>query len=96
MTALIYIDLTVMRPVVDDVWHLTQPSAVPAPGEEITMLCGETAVAAFVPLSERTAHRVTTQCPYCDLEYCSSHGYEISPHHPGLVPRARPTSRSPR
>jgi hypothetical protein len=96
MTALIYIDPTVMRPVIDGVWHLPLPSAVPAPGEEITMLCGETAVAAFASLSERTAHGVPTQCPYCDLEYRSSHGYEISPRHPGLIPRARSTRRSPR
>ncbi|WP_344861642.1 hypothetical protein [Amycolatopsis ultiminotia] len=89
MTALIYVDPVSVRPVVDGVWHLTWLSAVPTPGEEVRMLCGEAAEAAFVPLRERTAQGALTQCPYCDLEYRRSHGYEILPNHPGLRPRVR-------
>ncbi|MEV4604789.1 hypothetical protein AB0K15_46500 [Amycolatopsis sp. NPDC049253] len=90
MTALIYIDPTAIHPVINGVWHRTTLAAIPAPGEGITMLCGETAAAEFEPLAERTAHGVPTQCPYCDVAYRRALGWTIPPNHPGLKrgPRA--------
>ncbi|MFF0144656.1 hypothetical protein ATK36_3163 [Amycolatopsis sulphurea] len=88
MTALIYVDPEAIRPVIDGVWHMTELSAVPAPGDEIAMLCGVTAPAAFVPPSGPTNHAVPTQCSYCDVEYRRARGWAIRPEHPGLSPRS--------
>ncbi|MEV8615707.1 hypothetical protein AB0383_48780 [Amycolatopsis sp. NPDC051373] len=95
MTALIYIDPQAIHPVIDGVWHRTSLSAIPAPGEGITMLCGETAAAEFEPLQQRTARGVPTQCPYCDVAYRRALGWTIPPGHPGLNRRPRALPRRP-
>lgn len=84
--ALIYLDLAMLRPVIDGVWHLARLSAIPAPGEDITMLCGAVAQAVFAPHADRASHGVPTQCPYCDLQQRRHLGYEVRPSHPGLRP----------
>ncbi|MET9267007.1 hypothetical protein [Amycolatopsis sp. NPDC004079] len=87
-SALIYINPQAIHPVVDGVWHWTRLSAIPAPGEIVTMLCGVTAEAAFVPLQDRCTRGAPTQCPYCDVAYRRSLGWHIPARHPGLRPRA--------
>ncbi|MFF0147827.1 hypothetical protein ATK36_0432 [Amycolatopsis sulphurea] len=93
MSALIYIDLTVARPVIDGVWHLAGLSVVPAPGEEITTPCGAAGPVVFVPSSERGRDGVPAQCLHCDVQERRRLGYEIRADHPGLHPRTRPGRR---
>ncbi|MEV6828200.1 hypothetical protein [Amycolatopsis sp. NPDC051102] len=64
--ALIYIDPLMIHPVMDGVWHHARLESIPAAGEAITMLCGVTGVAAFLPLSQRQRQRIPRQCERCD------------------------------
>jgi len=66
VTAVIYLDTEALHPVIDGEWHRTRLTGIPKPGQGITMLCGETASAAFEPLEQRRAHGVPTSCPRCD------------------------------
>lgn len=95
MTAVIYIDPRAIHPVFDGAWHRTGLASIPAPGEDITMLCGETATAEFEPLAERTKRNVPTECAYCDVAYRRALGWSIPPSHPGLQSRTRQLRRRP-
>lgn len=77
MKALIYVDLAAWRPIVDGRWHRTHLSRVPAPGEQIVLLCGRTAPAAFEPIAGRTAAGIPTCCWECDLAYRRHHGIAV-------------------
>lgn len=74
VTAVIYIDPQAIHPVIDGEWHRARLSAIPKPGQGITMLCGATAAAAFQPLNERRAHGAPTACARCDSIYRREHG----------------------
>ncbi|WP_439381591.1 hypothetical protein [Amycolatopsis lexingtonensis] len=64
--AVIYIDPLMIHPVVEGVWHHARLQGIPDPGEAITMLCGVTGVAAFLPLSQRRHRTIPRQCERCD------------------------------
>lgn len=69
MTALIYVDMEHVHPVINGVWHRAKLHGLPAPGTAMTMLCGESAAAEYRRLDERRAHGVPTACPNCDQMY---------------------------
>jgi len=69
MKALIYVDLSALRPIVDGQWHRAHLSRVPAPGEQIVLLCGRTAPAVFESIAARTMAGIPTCCWECDLVY---------------------------
>lgn len=77
MKALIYVDLAALRPIVDGLWHRTHLSRVPAPGEQIVLLCGRAAPAAFEPIDRRTATGIPTCCWECDLVYRRLRGISV-------------------
>ncbi|MFG1645526.1 hypothetical protein ACGFMK_35035 [Amycolatopsis sp. NPDC049252] len=64
--AVIYIDPLMIHPVIDGVWHHARLVGIPDPGEAITMLCGVTGVAAFLPLGQRRHRTIPRQCERCD------------------------------
>lgn len=74
MTALIYIDPSAIHPVIGGEWHRTRLTGIPEPGQGITMLCGATASAAFLPASQRRDHGTPTACPRCDAIYRRERG----------------------
>jgi hypothetical protein len=74
MTAAIYIDPAAIRPVVDGEWHRTRLTGVPKSGQGITMLCGVTAAAEFLPHEKRRDHGIPTQCSRCDAIYRQENG----------------------
>lgn len=84
MTAVIYVDLEAVLPVIDGEWHRVDLGRVPMPGEELTMLCGITATAEFENLVRRRDHP-PRQCWNCDKVYRIRKG--IAP--PGSPPRPR-------
>ncbi|RJQ92314.1 hypothetical protein [Amycolatopsis panacis] len=62
MTAVIYLDPAVPRPVIDGAWHLARlTETVPALGDEIETLRGASALVEYAPMAARTAQR--THCP---------------------------------
>ncbi|MFD9890723.1 zinc finger protein [Amycolatopsis sp. NPDC059027] len=89
MSALIYLNLDAVHPVIDGRWHRARLTSVPRPGEQITMLCGVTADAEFEGPREHEVHGVPKQCWDCDLVYRREHGIDVLPQHPG-IPRAEP------
>lgn len=70
MTAMIYVDLAHVHPVIDGVWHFAALQRMPQSGEPVRMMCGVSAVAAY----ERIENRVSaghnngppTACRKCD------------------------------
>jgi hypothetical protein len=64
--AVIYIDPLMIHPVLEGVWHHAHLAEIPDPGEAITMLCGATGVASFLPLSQRRHRATPRQCDRCD------------------------------
>lgn len=92
MTALIYVDIEALHPVIEGEWHRVDLHRVPMPGEKITMLCGVTAVAEFEDLVRRRDHP-PHQCWGCDLAYRRRKGIAVPPEHPGLAPRRTPRPR---
>jgi hypothetical protein len=64
--AVIYIDPLMIHPVVEGVWHHARLEGIPDPGEPITMLCGVTGDAAFLPLNQRRHRSIPRQCESCD------------------------------
>ncbi|WIV52895.1 hypothetical protein [Amycolatopsis nalaikhensis] len=77
MSALIYLDPALLRPVVNGHWHRTRLTCIPAPGQIITMLCGEEAPAEFQPLVDRRARGVPHMCPRCDSTYRREQGIPL-------------------
>lgn len=77
MSAVIYLDPAVLRPVVNGYWHRPRLARIPESGQVITMLCGETAEAKFQPLSDRRAHGVPRMCPPCDSAYRREQGIPL-------------------
>ena len=77
MSALIYIDLEHVHPIIDGVWHRAHLLAMPDPGQEITMLCGAIAPAEYHRLDERRQHGIPTECPRCDLLYRRRHNIPL-------------------
>ncbi|WP_406638040.1 hypothetical protein [Amycolatopsis sp. WGS_07] len=77
MDAVIYLDLAHIHPVVERVWHRTDVTEVPDPGQPVTMLCGLIASAAFERYDQRSVHGPLTQCQYCDLIYRQSLGWVV-------------------
>ncbi|MFF0149501.1 hypothetical protein ATK36_2991 [Amycolatopsis sulphurea] len=51
---------------IDGVWHVARPAAIPAPGDEVVMPQGATAVVKYAPTDERTNRHIPMQCPYWD------------------------------
>ncbi|WP_329068973.1 hypothetical protein [Amycolatopsis sp. NBC_01480] len=93
MTALIYIDPLAIHPVIDGTWHRARLTAIPEPGQGITMLCGATGAAAFEPLERRRDHGAPTTCFECEAVYMREHGMPVPTSHPGF--KARPIRRRP-
>ncbi|MEU8632739.1 hypothetical protein AB0C38_11255 [Amycolatopsis sp. NPDC048633] len=65
--AVIYLDPIMLNPVIEGVWHHARLAGIPDPGESITMLCGATGVASFLPLGQRRNRSVPRQCDSCDV-----------------------------
>ncbi|SEB43791.1 zinc-finger [Amycolatopsis tolypomycina] len=74
MTALLYLDLEHMFPVVQGVRHRSIFARVPDPGTEVRMLCGLVAVAEYADAAKRNTHGVQTLCWGCDAEYRRQQG----------------------
>ncbi|MFD9961447.1 hypothetical protein [Amycolatopsis sp. NPDC058986] len=95
MSALIYVDLAHLHPVVDGVWHRAWLTHLPAPGEGVAMLCGLVATAEYCDRLDRDTHGVPVQCWDCEREYRAELGYSPPPggyptasHRPVPYPRA--------
>ena len=95
MSALIYVDLEALHPVVDGVWHRADLPRVPLPGESLTMLCGVAAVAEFEDFVRRRDYP-PQQCWSCDLVYRRRKNIHVPAGHPGLVTRPTPRPRGQR
>ena len=93
MSAVIYVDLDAILPVINGVWHRIELTRMPEPGEGLTMLCGVTATAEFDHLDRRRSHGTPTECWNCDLIYRRKHGIPALPSHPGLRVRPQPHPR---
>ncbi|GAA4552085.1 zinc finger protein [Amycolatopsis samaneae] len=89
MSALIYVSLDHVHPVVDGKWHRVQLAEMPEPGQVLHMLCGLTAPAEYERTEHRDARGPATQCWSCDFEYRRIHGIDMYPDHPGR-PGPRP------
>lgn len=77
MTALIYVDLDVVHPVVDGEWHRARFQNMPQSGEPVTMLCGLTAVVEYERSDNRRRERPPTCCWACDRAYRHLHGIPV-------------------
>ncbi len=75
--AVIYIDPLMIHPVMEGVWHHARLAEIPDPGQTITMLCGVTGVAAFLPLSQRRNRTIPRQCERCDAIVRQLHGIPL-------------------
>ncbi|GAA4532351.1 hypothetical protein [Amycolatopsis samaneae] len=87
MSAVIYVDLAHLHPIVDGVWHRAWLDHLPAPGEGVAMLCGLVATAEYHDRGQRDAHGVPAQCWSCEREYREAMGY--SPPPGGYPPLSR-------
>jgi hypothetical protein len=74
MSAVIYIDFEAIHPVINGEWHRTRLTGIPQPGQGITMFCGATAPATFLPREQRRDHGAPTACPRCDSIYRRERG----------------------
>jgi hypothetical protein len=66
VAAVIYIDPLTIQPVLNGKWHRLDLTAVPQPGQTVTMLCGESGAAEFKLSGERRDERTHQQCESCD------------------------------
>ncbi|MDS0133198.1 MULTISPECIES: hypothetical protein [unclassified Amycolatopsis] len=66
VAAVIYVDPQTIQPVLNGKWHRMDITAVPRPGDTVTMLCGESGAAEFKLLGQRRADRIHQQCESCD------------------------------
>jgi hypothetical protein len=66
VAAVIYVDPLTVQPVLNGKWHRMDLTAVPQPGQVVTMLCGESGAAEFKLPGERRDERVHQQCEPCD------------------------------
>jgi hypothetical protein len=66
VAAVIYVDPLTIQPVLNGKWHRMDLTAVPEPGEAVTMLCGESGEAEFKLSGEGRNNRVHQQCEPCD------------------------------
>ncbi|MFD9963097.1 hypothetical protein [Amycolatopsis sp. NPDC058986] len=96
MTALIYVDLAHLHPIVDGVWHRAWLGHLPVPGEVVVMLCDVQAPAAYDDYGRRDTHSVARQCWRCEEVYRAEMGFAPPPggypHASGVrsVPHPRP------
>lgn len=74
MTALIYVDLDLVHPVVNGEWHRARFQNMPQSGQPITMLCGLVAAAEYERSDNRLRDRPPTCCWSCDDEYRRQRG----------------------
>ncbi|GAA4527552.1 hypothetical protein [Amycolatopsis samaneae] len=79
-TALIYINLDAVHPIINSVWHRTNINRLPSSGEPITMLCGATAPAEFEGAAHRDVIRVARQCWDCERVYREKRGLPAPPN----------------
>lgn len=80
MSALIYIDLEHVHPVIDGVWHQIDLLQMPLPGQALTMLCGRTAAAEYTTKDAvRQRGGSLRMCPRCDAIHRSRRGWVPSP-----------------
>ncbi|RSM47833.1 hypothetical protein DMA12_07635 [Amycolatopsis balhimycina DSM 5908] len=80
MSALIYIDLEHVHPVIDGVWHQIDLLRMPLPGQALTMLCGRAAAAEYATKDEvRQCNGSLRMCPDCDAVYRVRRGWLPSP-----------------
>ncbi|MEU8637682.1 hypothetical protein AB0C38_36350 [Amycolatopsis sp. NPDC048633] len=75
MSAVIYVDLQAVHPVIDGEWH--RLIEVLTPGQAFTTLCGISDTATFVPLSERRARGAPRQCDRCDVIHRRKQGIPL-------------------
>lgn len=87
MSAVIFVDMASVHPVIDGVWHRSDLLAMPDPGQGITMLCGKSAAAEYQRLDERRAHGTPTACPRCDLLYRQREGIPLQQDRLAAKPR---------
>ena len=66
VAAVIFVDPHTIQPVINGKWHRMDSTAVPQPGEAVTMLCGESGTVEFRLSGERRGQRVHQQCEPCD------------------------------
>ncbi|GAA4549998.1 hypothetical protein GCM10023192_73410 [Amycolatopsis samaneae] len=88
--AVLYIDTSALYPVVGDTWHRARLTRVPEPDEQLTMLCGLSASAAFAHVSKRDAFRVPRQCWDCERIFRREHGFPPPPSPPTATHRREP------
>ncbi|MFE0027194.1 hypothetical protein [Amycolatopsis sp. NPDC059021] len=62
MSALIYLDLAHIHPIVNGQWYRARLVHVPQPGEAVTMLCGVSAAAEYDESGRRDARGPAAQC----------------------------------
>jgi hypothetical protein len=87
MSALIYIDLDHVHPVIDGVWHMVNLAQMPIPGQALTMLCGRAEAAEYTTKDEiRQRSGSLRMCLGCDAVYRARRGWVPSP---GPRPRTR-------
>lgn len=66
VAAVIYVDPQTIQPVLNGKWHRADLTAVPQPGQTVTMLCGESGAAEFKLSGERRDGHIHQQCEPCD------------------------------
>ena len=66
VAAVIYVDPQTIQPVLNGKWHRMDLTAMPQPGEAVTMLCGESGAVEFKLADERRDGRIHQQCEPCD------------------------------
>jgi hypothetical protein len=66
VAAVIYVDPLTIQPVLNGKWHRMDLTAVPQPGEAVTMLCGESGTAEFKLSGERPDDGIHQQREPCD------------------------------
>ncbi|GAA4537668.1 hypothetical protein GCM10023192_38330 [Amycolatopsis samaneae] len=95
MSALIYVSLEHIHPVVDGIWHRARLTEVPAPGEAVRMLCGLVAAAEYDDVRGRDLHGVPRQCWSCECVYREENGFVPPPggYPPGCASELRSVPR---
>lgn len=85
MTAVIYVDLDSVHPVVDGEWHRARFQNMPQSGESVTMLCGLVASAEYERSDNRRRDAPPTCCWACDRAYRQMVGIPV--RSPAPAPR---------
>jgi len=80
MNAKIYVDLDLVHPVVNGVWHRAALQRMPQSGEAVRMMCGVVGEAEYDRLEHRrtdSASGPPTVCPQCDVIFRRAKGIPV-------------------